>query len=105
MRHIVPFARTDTGRSNAEEICEWLGVDEFLLAVGTQPPEVEFPLLIEYLIELSGSLECAYQSMSESLVEQYAESYNGHVMAVRKVKARIMEFAPKTAKQGQIALW
>lgn len=91
MNHYVPYARTDIGNSQVEAVVEWLGVNELLAVLRMLPPEKEFPLLLDFLVEFAGGLELAEHRMEEMLVEQAAVSYKAHAEAVGKIKARISE--------------
>lgn len=91
MSHYVPYARTDIGDSQVEAVVKWLGVNELLEVLRTLPPEKEFPLLLDFLVEFAGGLELAEHRMEEMLVEQAAVSYKAHLEAVRKIKVRIAE--------------
>ena len=91
MSHYVPYARTDIGRTQVAAVVEWLGINELLAMLRTLPPEKEFPLLLDFLVEFAGGLELAGHRMEEMLVEQSAVSYKAHVEAVGKIKARIVE--------------
>lgn len=91
MNHYVPYARTDIGNSQVEAVVKWLGVNELLAVLRMLPPEKEFPLLLDFLVEFAGGLELAEHRMEEMLVEQAAVSYKAHAEAVGKIKARISE--------------
>lgn len=91
MVHNIPYARTDTGASQVEAVVEWLGVNELLTVLRLLPPEKEFPLLLDFLVEFAGGLELAEHRMEEMLVDQAAVSYKAHAEAVKKIKARIAE--------------
>lgn len=91
MVHNIPYARSDTCVSQVEAVVEWLGVNELLTVLRQLPPEKEFSVLLEFLVEFAGGLELAEHRMAETLVEQAAISYNAHVEAVKKIKARIAE--------------
>jgi len=74
-----------------ETVVEWLGVDELLSVLGKLPPEKEFTILLDFLVEFAGGLELAEHRMTEMLVEQAVISYKAHVEVVRKIKDRIAE--------------
>ena len=57
----------------------------------TLPPEKEFPLLLDFLVEFGGSLELARHRLDEMLVDQAAVSYKAHAEAVKKIKSRVAE--------------
>lgn len=99
MRHYIPFARTGSSSEPSKTMDEYLGVDAFLALVRAQPPAVEFPLLIMYLIEFSGSVEVAYQRMTETWTDQSAQSYKAHYDALRKIKARVFELYAAASKK------
>ena len=87
MEHYVPYARSDVGNSQVESIVEWLGVNELLTRMCQLPPESEFPILLDFLVEFAGGLELAEHRMAETLVEQSAISYK----VVKMVKLRLTE--------------
>lgn len=89
MRHYIPYSRVDTSKPSAEKLSDWLGVDKLLAIASAQPPEVEFPLLVEFLAEFSGNVELAYQHMCEMPLEQMAANWRVHSLVQRKIKARI----------------
>lgn len=100
MSHYVPYARTDTGNSQVEAVVKWLGVNELLEVLRMLPPEKEFPLLLDFLVEFAGGLELAEHRMEEMLVEQAAVSYKAHVEAVGKIKARIVGLYERDLRNG-----
>ena len=91
MEHYAPYARSDVGSSQVESIVEWLGVKELLARMRQLPPENEFPILLDFLVEFAGGLELAEHRMAETLVEQSAISYKAHVEGVKMVKCRLIE--------------
>ena len=106
MEHYVPYARSDVGSSQAESIVEWLGVNELLARMRQLPPENEFPILLDFLVEFAGSLELAEHRMAETLVEQSAISYKAHAEVIKMVKCRLTELysdaAINCSKHGSI---
>ncbi len=105
MDHYVPYARSDVGNSQVESVVEWLGVNELLEKMRQLPPEQEFSILLDFLVEFSGGLELAEHRMSETLAEQSAVSYKAHTKVVKMVKHRLTELyniAPQTnIKDGE----
>lgn len=91
VRHYIPYARSDMGSSQVEAVVKWLGVNELLAVLRTLPPEKEFSLLLDFLVEFGGGLELARHRLDEMLVDQAAVSYKAHAEAVKKIKARIAE--------------
>ena len=91
MEHYVPNACSDVGNSQVESIVEWLGVNELLVGMRQLPPESEFTILLDFLVEFAGALELADHRMMETLVEQSAISYVAHVEVVKKIKRRLIE--------------
>lgn len=89
VKRYIPYARSDVGSPQVEAVVEWLGVNELLAVLRTLPPEKEFPILLDFLVEFAGGLELAKQRMAETLVEQAAVSYQAHAEAVKKIKSRI----------------
>ena len=57
MEHYVPYARSDVGSDQVESIVEWLGVNELLTKMRQLPPESEFSILLDFLVEFAGGLE------------------------------------------------
>lgn len=100
MAHNIPYARTDTGASQVDAIVEWLGVNELLTVLRMLPPEKEFPLLLDFLVEFAGGLELAEHRMEEMLVDQAAVSYKAHAEAVKNLKNRIIELFEGTADEA-----
>lgn len=100
MNHYVPYARTDIGGSQVEAVVKWLGVNELLEVLRMLPPEKEFPLLLDFLVEFAGGLELAEHRMKEMLVEQAAVSYKAHAEAVGKIKARIVGLYERDLRDG-----
>lgn len=90
--HSVPFARSDIHISGHSDIVEWLGVGRLLEKTAGLPPEQEFALLIEFLVEFAGGYELAEHRMYETCVEQAALSYKAYSESVRRIKTRLMEF-------------
>ena len=91
VKHYIPYARSDVGTPQVEAVVEWLGVNELLSVLRTLPPENEFPILLDFLVEFAGGLELAKHRMAEMLVDQAAVSYKAHAEAVKKIKDRIAE--------------
>ena len=91
MEHYVPYARSDVGSSQVESVVEWLGVHELLARMRQLPPESEFPILLDFLVEFAGGLELAEHRMVETLVEQSAISYKAHAEVVKMVKCRLAD--------------
>ena len=75
--------------SQVESVVEWLGVHELLARMRQLPPESEFPILLDFLVEFAGALELAEHRMTETLVEQSAISYKAHAEVVKIVKCRL----------------
>ena len=91
MKYCIPYIRSDASSSRVLDIEKWLGVDELLKVLRMLPPEKEFLVLLDFLVEFAGGLELAKHRMEETLVEQAAVSYKAHSKAVRKIKDRIVE--------------
>lgn len=91
MEHYIPYARSDVGSSQVEALVEWLGVNRLLAKVCQLPPETEFAVLLDFLVEFAGALELAEHRMMEALVEQSAISYMAHAEVVKMVKCRLTE--------------
>lgn len=91
MTHYIPYARSDMGSPQVEAVVKWLGVNELLVVLRTFPPEKEFPILLDFLVEFAGGLELAKHRMTEMLVDQAAVSYKAHAEAVRKIRSRLLE--------------
>lgn len=91
MSRYIPYARSDVGKRQVEAVVEWLGINELLDLLRKLPPEREFPILLDFLVEFAGGLELAEHRMEEMLVEQAAISYKAHAEAVKKIKNRIVE--------------
>ena len=100
MEHYVPYARSDVGSSQVESIVEWLGVNELLEKMRQLPPEQEFSILLDFLVEFSGGLELAEHRMSETLAEQSAVSYKAHTEVVKIVKCRLADLYNDAAKNS-----
>ena len=98
MEHYVPYARSDVGSSQVESIVEWLGVNELLARMRQLPPESEFSILLDFLVEFAGGLELAEHRMAETLVEQSAISCKAHAEVVKMVKRRLTELYNDAAK-------
>ena len=98
MEHYVPYARSDVGSSQVESIVEWLGVNELLAKVRQLPPECEFSILLDFLVEFAGGLELAEHRMAETLVEQSSISYKAHAEVVKMVKCRLTELYSNAAQ-------
>ena len=86
MEHYVPYARSDVGSSRVESVVGWL-----LVKMRQLPPESEFSILLDFLVEFAGGLELAEHRMAETLVEQSAISYKAHAEVVKMVKCRLTE--------------
>ena len=91
MEHHIPYARSDIGGSQTESLIEWLGVDRLLERAKQIPPEKEFTVLLDFLVEFAGGLELAEHRVGETLTEQAAISYMAYVETVKKVKRRLIE--------------
>lgn len=100
VRHYIPYARSDMGSSQVEAVVKWLGVNELLAVLRTLPPEKEFPLLLDFLVEFGGSLELARHRLDEMLVDQAAVSYKAHAEAVKNLKNRLMELFEGTVDEA-----
>ena len=98
MEHYVPYARSDVGSSQVESIVEWLGVNELLAKMRQLPPENEFSILLDFLVEFAGGLELAEHRLAETLVEQSAISYKAHAEVVKMVKCRLTELYNNAAQ-------
>lgn len=98
MEHYVPYARSDIGSSQVESIVEWLGVHELLAGMRQLPPENEFLILLDFLVEFAGALELAEHRMAETLAEQSAISYKAHAEVVKMVKCRLTELYNNAAQ-------
>lgn len=68
MKNYTPYARSDVSRSQVDALVEWLGVDELLAKVRQLPPEAEFYILLDFLVEFSGGLELAEHRMTETFL-------------------------------------
>ena len=91
VKHYIPYARSDVGSPQVEAVVEWLGVNELLTVLRTLPPEKEFSILLDFLVEFAGGLELTKHRMAETLVDQAAVSYKAHAEVVRKIKNRLLE--------------
>ena len=100
MEHYVPYARSDVGSSQVESVVEWLGVHELLARMRQLPPESEFSILLDFLVEFAGGLELAEHRMAETLVEQSAISYKAHAEVVKIVKCRLADLYNDAAKNS-----
>lgn len=100
VRHYIPYARSDMGSSQVEAVVKWLGINELLTVLRTLPPEQEFPLLLDFLVEFGGGLELARHRLDEMLVDQAAVSYKAHAEAVRNLKNRLMELFEGTVDEA-----
>lgn len=100
VRHYIPYARSDMGSSQVEAVVKWLGVNELLAVLRTLPPEKEFPLLLDFLVEFGGGLELARHRLDEMLVDQAAVSYKAHAEAVKNLKNRLMELFEGTVDEA-----
>lgn len=98
MEHYVPYARSDIGNTQVESIVEWLGVNELLAKVRQLPPESEFSILLDFLVEFAGGLELAEHRMAETLVKQSSISYKAHAEVVKMVKCRLTELYSDAAQ-------
>lgn len=85
----IPYARSDVGAPSAEKIVAWLKVDSLLAVLRGLPPEQEFSLLLDFLVEFAGGRELAEARMNEMLVEQAAISLAGWNAATQKIKDRL----------------
>ena len=90
-KRYIPFARTDTQQPSECELAEYIGIDKFMKLARKYPPEIEFRLLIEMLVEFSGNVWDAYCRAMEMWVPQAATSYEAHSKALIKLKTRIHE--------------
>ena len=100
VRHYIPYAHSDMGSSQVEAVVKWLGVNELLAVLRTLPPEKEFPLLLDFLVEFGGGLELARHRLDEMLVDQAAVSYKAHAEAVKNLKNRLMELFEGTVDEA-----
>lgn len=100
MTHYIPYARSDMGSPQVEAVVKWLGVNKLLAVLRTLPPEKEFSILLDFLVEFAGSLELAKHRMAEMLVDQAAVRYKAHAEAVKKIKARIVELHGEAVPDG-----
>ena len=100
VRHYIPYARSDMGSSQVEAVVKWLGVNELLAVLRTLPPEKEFSILLDFLVEFGGGLELARHRLDEMLVDQAAVSYKAHAEAVRNLKNRLMELFEGTVDEA-----
>ena len=91
VRYYIPYARSDMGSSQVEAVVKWLGINELLAVLRTLPPEKEFSILLDFLVEFGGGLELARHRLDEMLVDQAAVSYKAHAEVVRKIKNRLLE--------------
>lgn len=91
MEHYIPYAQSATSRSQVDTLVEWLGVNRLLGMVNQLPPETEFAILLDFLVEFAGGLELAEHRMAETLVEQSAISYKAHAEVVKLIKCRLTE--------------
>ena len=98
MEHYVPYARSDIGSSQVESIVEWLGAHELLAGMRQLPPENEFSILLDFLVEFAGALELAEHRMAETLAGQSAISYKAHAEVVKMVKCRLTELYNNAAQ-------
>ena len=98
MEHYVPYARSDIDNTQVESIVEWLGVNELLAKVRQLPPESEFSILLDFLVEFAGGLELAEHRMAETLVKQSSISYKAHAEVVKMVKCRLTELYSDAAQ-------
>lgn len=100
MEHHVPYARSDVISSQMEELVEWLGVNRLLAMTRLLPPETEFSILLDFLVEFAGGLELAEHRMSETLVEPAAISYMAYAETVKRIKRRLIELYEKRDKRN-----
>lgn len=91
MKHYISFTRTDISNSSADEIVQWLGINELLAVLSRLPAEKEFAILLDFLTEYAGWLELSQRRMEETLLEQSAICYMACAEAVKKIKARLLE--------------
>ena len=91
MEHYIPYARSDASSRQVDALVEWLGVHRLLGMVNQLPPETEFAILLDFLVEFAGALELADHRMAETLVEQSAISYVAHAEVVKRIKHRLIE--------------
>ena len=91
VKHYIPYARSDVGSPQVEAVVEVLR---------TLPPEKEFSILLDFLVEFAGGLELVKHRMAEMLVDQAAVSYKAHAEAVKKINARIVELHGEAVPDG-----
>lgn len=91
MAHLVPYARSDVGSSQVDALVEWLGVGKLLEVTKQLPPETEFAILLDFLVEFAGGLELAEHRMAESLIAPAAVSYMAYAETVQRIKHRLTE--------------
>ena len=99
MKRCIPYARTDAGNKQVQDVVKWLGVDELLDKLGRLSPDKGFSILLDFLAAFSGGLETAEHRMEETLVEQAAISYMAYAEAVRKIKRRLAELYERTTDE------
>ncbi len=91
MEHSIPYARTDCCSARAKDIAKWLKVDELLNWTQKLPRDVEFQVLLDFLVEFAGGLELAEHRMYETMTEQSVESRSAWRMAVARIEVRLGE--------------
>ena len=102
MNSPIPYARNDVSTSSINDIIAWLRVDELLEKTKQLPPDTEFSLLIEFLIEFSGGYELAEHRMYEMCVEQATLSYKAYAEVLKRIKNRISQLYYEKGKRREM---
>ena len=89
----IPLARPDAFSVNIEAVETWIGYRPLMEKVRTLPPDAEFSVLLEFLVEYAGGYELADHRAME-------QSREAHWNAVKAVKDRISELYRKARESG-----
>ena len=81
----VPYVRMDSVDTNIEAVEKWIGFRELLEKSRLLPPDTEFSVLLDFLVEYAGGYELAKRRTMEMCVEQAAISQIAHMNAVKAV--------------------
>ena len=96
----IPLARPDAFSVNIEAVETWIGYRPLMEKVRSLPPDAEFSVLLEFLVEYAGGYELADHRAMEQCVEQAVISREAHWNAVKAVKDRISELYRKARESG-----
>ena len=96
----IPYARMDASGTSVQSVAAWLRYCDLLDVVRNLPPDTEFSILLDFLVEYAGAYEMADQRAMELCVEQAVISRAAHWGAVKAIKDRISELYRKARESG-----